>query len=60
LELAFSSLDARREACAAYIESQHHEGWLALADRHDDGGYSGGTLERPALQRLIRDIRRQG
>ena len=56
LELAFNSLDAQREACAAYIDSQRHEGWLALDDRYDDGGYSGGTLERPGLQRLIRDI----
>ena len=56
LELAFNSLDAQREACAAYIDSQRHEGWLALYDRYDDGGYSGGTLERPGLQRLIRDI----
>jgi site-specific DNA recombinase len=56
LELAFNSLDAQREACAAYIDSQRHEGWVALDDRYDDGGYSGGTLERPALQRLIRDI----
>ena len=56
LELAFNSLDAQREACAAYIDSQRHEGWVALVDRYDDGGYSGGTLERPALQRLIRDI----
>jgi DNA invertase Pin-like site-specific DNA recombinase len=56
LELTFNSLDAQREACAAYIDSQRHEGWLALDDRYDDGGYSGGTLERPALQRLIRDI----
>ena len=56
LEQAFNSLDAQREACAAYIDSQRHEGWLALDDRYDDGGYSGGTLERPALQRLIRDI----
>ena len=55
LELAFS-LDAQREACAAYIDSQRHEGWLALDDRYDDGGYSGGTLERPGLQRLIREI----
>jgi site-specific DNA recombinase len=53
LELAFNSLDAQREACAAYVDSQRHEGWLALDDRYDDGGYSGGTLERPALQRLI-------
>jgi site-specific DNA recombinase len=56
LEQSFNSLDAQREACAAYIDSQRHEDWLALDDRYDDGGYSGGTLERPALQRLIRDI----
>jgi DNA invertase Pin-like site-specific DNA recombinase len=56
LEMGFNSLDAQREACAAYIDSQRHEGWLAIDDRYDDGGYSGGTLERPALQRLIRDI----
>jgi site-specific DNA recombinase len=56
LEQSFNSLDAQREACAAYIDSQRHEGWLALDDRYDDGGYSGGTLERPALQRLIQDI----
>ena len=61
LEQDFNSLDAQREACAAYIDSQRHEGWLALDDRYDDGGYSGGTLERPALQRLIRRHRgRQG
>jgi DNA invertase Pin-like site-specific DNA recombinase len=56
LEQSFNSLDAQREACTAYIDSQRHESWLALDDRYDDGGYSGGTLERPALQRLIRDI----
>jgi site-specific DNA recombinase len=56
LEQSFNSLDAQREACAAYIDSQRHEGWLALDDRYDDGGYSGGTLERPALRRLIKDI----
>jgi site-specific DNA recombinase len=60
LEQSFNSLDAQREACAAYIDSQRHEGWLALDDRYDDGGYSGGTLERPALQRLIRDIEAGG
>ena len=42
--IAFSSLDAQREGCAAYIDSQRHEGWLALDDHYDDGGYSGGTL----------------
>jgi site-specific DNA recombinase len=56
LEQEFNSLDAQRAAGEAYVDSQRHEGWLALDDRYDDGGYSGGTLERPALQRLIRDI----
>jgi DNA invertase Pin-like site-specific DNA recombinase len=57
LEQAFNSLDAQREACEAYIRSQRHEGWTALATRYDDGGLSGGTLDRPALQRLLADIR---
>ena len=56
LEQAFNSLDAQREACAAYILSQASEGWTALPDIYDDGGLSGGTLERPALQRLLADI----
>lgn len=56
LEQDFNSLDAQREACAAYISSQKAEGWAELAGRYDDGGYSGGTLERPALQRLLNDI----
>ena len=56
LDMEFNSLDAQREAGAAYVESQKHEGWLPLGDRYDDGGFSGGTLERPALQRLLRDI----
>jgi DNA invertase Pin-like site-specific DNA recombinase len=56
LEQSFNSLDAQREACAAYIDSQRHEGWIALDDRYDDGGYSGGTLERPALKRLLADV----
>jgi DNA invertase Pin-like site-specific DNA recombinase len=53
LDQAFNSLDAQREACAAYILSQASEGWVALPDIYDDGGLSGGTLERPALQRLL-------
>ena len=57
LEQEFNSLDAQREACEAYIVSQRHEGWTALAARYDDGAYSGGTMERPALQRLLEDIR---
>src|SRR5512139_1401157 len=56
LEQAFNSLDAQREACAAFVLSQRHEGWAALPTLYDDGGYSGGTMERPALQRLIADI----
>ena len=56
LDMEFNSLDAQREACAAYILSQKPEGWVAVADRYDDGGISGGTLERPALKRLIADI----
>ena len=57
LEQAFNSLDAQREACGAYIGSQRHEGWRALSAHYDDGGYSGGSLERPALARLLEDIR---
>ncbi len=57
LEQEFNSLDAQREACAAYIASQKHEGWVALREAYDDGGLSGGTLERPALQRLLDDMR---
>jgi site-specific DNA recombinase len=50
LEQEFNSLDAQREACEAYITSQKHEGWTALATLYDDGAYSGGTMDRPALQ----------
>src|SRR5919107_5744729 len=57
LEQEFNSLDAQREACDAYVRSQRHEGWTALPARYDDGGLSGGTLERPALQRLLADVR---
>jgi site-specific DNA recombinase len=53
----FNSLDAQREACEAYIISQRHAGWVALADMYDDGGLSGGTMERPALKRLLEDIK---
>ena len=53
LEQAFNSLDAQREACEAYIKSQKHEGWSLLPDFYDDGGISGGTMERPALKRLL-------
>jgi site-specific DNA recombinase len=56
LNQTFNSLHAQREACLSYIRSQCHEGWIAVDDRYDDGGYSGGTLQRPALQRLIRDL----
>ena len=56
LEQEFNSLDAQREACAAYITSQKHEGWVLLPEHYDDGGLSGGSLERPALQQLLRDI----
>ena len=56
LEQTFNSLDAQREACAAYISSQRHEGWLLLPTLYDDGGYSGGGMERPALKRLLADV----
>jgi hypothetical protein len=49
LEMEFNSLDAQREACESYIASQRGEGWVLVADRYDDGGVSGGTLDRPAL-----------
>ena len=56
LEQEFNSLDAQREAAEAYIESQRMQGWRALPDRYDDGGFSGGTMERPGLQRLLSDL----
>jgi len=57
LEQEFNSLDAQWEACAAYVASQKHEGWVLLPTAYDDGGLSGGSLERPALKRLMQDVR---
>lgn len=57
LEQDFNSLDAQREACAAYVLSQASEGWSLTPEHYDDGGISGGTLERAALQRLLGDVR---
>ena len=56
LEQEFNSLDAQREACEAFVRSQRHEGWIILPQLYDDAGYSGGTMERPALKRLLADI----
>jgi len=56
LEQEFNSLDAQREACEAYIRSQRHEGWTLLPTQYDDGGISGGTLQRPAMKRLLADV----
>ena len=60
LEQEFNSLDAQREACAAYIASQKHEGWVCCPTRYDDGGLSGGTLDGPRLQRLLAAVREAG
>ncbi|MGD9711382.1 MAG: recombinase family protein [Thermomicrobiales bacterium] len=57
LEQEFNSLHAQREACEAYVRSQKHEGWSVLPTLYDDGGFSGGSMERPALQRLLQDVR---
>ncbi len=56
LDMEFNSLEAQREACEAYVASQKAEGWATIRERYDDGGFSGGTLERPALKQLLADI----
>jgi len=56
LDSDFNTLDAQREACTAYIQSQRSEGWLCLDEKYDDGGFSGGNMERPAMARLLADI----
>ena len=56
LDMEFNSLDAQREACEAYIASQKSEGWVATRERYDDGGFSGGNLDRPGLKQLLTDI----
>src|SRR5258708_1521487 len=56
LELAFNSLDAEREACEAYIKSQASQGWVEISKHYDDSAYSGGNMDRPALQALLQDI----
>lgn len=56
LEQEFNSLDAQYEACSSYALSQRHEGWVLVRDRYDDGGFSGGNMERPGLKRLLADI----
>ena len=56
LDMEFNSLDAQREACEAYVASQRAEGWAAIREPYDDGGVSGGTLDRPALKRLLVDV----
>src|SRR5246500_5621697 len=57
LELEFNSLDAQREACEAFIKSQAHEGWRLIPGRYDDGAFSGASLDRPALQQLLAEVR---
>ncbi len=57
LDMDFNSLDAQRESCEAYIISQKSEGWITSSEKYDDGGFSGGSLKRPALSKLLDDIR---
>src|SRR5512139_4129045 len=56
LNQEFNSLDAQREACEAFVASQRAEGWVLVHGHYDDGGFSGGTLERPGLKRLLKDV----
>mgnify|MGYP006285769245 FL=1 len=56
LDQDFNSLDAQRESAEAFIRSQQHEGWIALPNHYDDRGFTGGNMERPALQRLLADV----
>ena len=56
LEQEFNSLQAQREACEAFIHSQRQEGWVCLRAAYDDGGFSGATMDRPALQQLLADL----
>src|SRR5215813_9605944 len=56
LEQEFNSLQTQREACEAFITSQRHEGWVSLSKAYDDGGFSGATIDRPALQQLLADL----
>lgn len=57
LEQDFNSLDAQREACESYINSQKHEGWILVNKQYNDGGFSGGTIDRPAFKELLEDIK---